>query len=59
MRAAWAYKYFLILCKSLIRLLLSKEESSKSNKNSTNKLKADTTMEDKIIPSSLLKVCGL
>ena len=59
MRAAWAYKYFLILCKSLIHLLLSKEESSKSNKNSTNKLKADTTMEDKIIPTSLLKVCGL
>ena len=39
--------------------MLSKEEGSKLNKNSSKKLKTDTTMEDKTIPSSLLKVCGL
>ena len=57
MRAAWAYKYFLILCKSLTCLLISKVESSKFNKNSSEKVKSNTIKEDRIIPSSLLQVC--
>ena len=47
---------YLIFC--YVSIYIAKEENSKFDKNASEKVKSDTIKKDKIILSSLLKVCN-